>query len=272
MGAPAPRASWRPGRAAGPGRRGSPPGRGGRGVSSRPTRGYQRHFANLGYYVAINDYVDLLGSADWYAGRNLTVNAQARYRWLYRFLNGSIGYTRVDQLDRPGSSSRIIWRHLQNFDSRTRFNASVDYATQGTVLQQNSVDPFLAIASLGSQVNFDKRFNWGALNIGGSRSQDLSSGQVRQSFPGVSLTPSPVNITPAITWSPGFSFGNAQTFHSGPIRLLVPGTAGVPDTLHRPQAGEEPEKGGRQPSGKRGPFALLDKPAPCELVPDRELP
>jgi len=197
----------------------------------RPTRTYERHFANVGYYVAINDYADVLASADWYADRNVTWRAQARYHWLDRFVNGGFTYSRVDQLDSPGSATQISWQHQQSFDSRTRFNASINYATSGTVLQQNSVDPFLATASLSSQVNFDKRFDWGALNIGGTRSQDLTSNQVTQNFPNVALTPSPLNITPNITWSPGFSFTNQQVFHSAPTSLLVPGAPSVPDTL-----------------------------------------
>lgn len=197
----------------------------------RPTRNYQRHFANLGYFIAVNDYLDLLASADWYSGRNLTVRAQSRYRWLDRFIDGSLTYARVDELDSPVSSSQIGWQHVQSFDSRTRFNASINYATSGTVLQRNSVDPFLATASLASQVNFDKRFGWGTFNIGGSRSQDLSGGQVNQVFPRLSLTPSPINITPSITWSPGFSYTNQQAFHSAEVLLPIVGAGGVADTL-----------------------------------------
>ena len=37
----------------------------------RPTRGYQRHVMNFGYYFAINDYLDLLVSADWFANSNM---------------------------------------------------------------------------------------------------------------------------------------------------------------------------------------------------------
>ncbi len=198
----------------------------------RTTRSYQRHFSNLGYYWVVNDYLDLLASADWYAGRNVTLRGQSRYRWLDRFVTGSFTFARVDQLDSPASSMQLSWQHQQSFDSRTSFNASINYATSGTVLQQNSVDPYLATAQLSSQLNFSKRFDWGALNVGGSRSQDLSSGAVTQSFPGVTLTPSPVNITPDITWSPGFSFTNQQSFHSGPPTLLpFPGTGAALDTV-----------------------------------------
>jgi len=197
----------------------------------RTTRSYQRHFSNIGYYWVLNDYVDLLASTDWYAGRNLTFHAQSRYKWLDRFVNGSLSYSRVDQIGSPASSMQIGWQHQQSFDSRTSFNASVNYATQGTVLQQNSVDPATATAQLSSSVNFNKRFAWGTLNVGDSRSQDLSSGLVSQTFPNVGLTPAPVNIGSSVTWSPGFSISNVQTFHSTPTRLLVPGAGAGPDTV-----------------------------------------
>src|SRR2546425_776743 len=90
----------------------------------RPTRSYQRHFSNLGYYWVINDYADLLASVDWYAGRNVTLNARSRYRWLDRFVTGSVSYQRVDQLGNPASSSSISWQHNQSFDSRTTVTAT----------------------------------------------------------------------------------------------------------------------------------------------------
>lgn len=197
----------------------------------RPSRSYQRHVANLGYYFAINDYVDLLASVDWYAGRNVSLRAQSRYRWVDRFINGGISYTRLSQLDAEATSSQIVWYHQQSFDSRTRFNASINYATSARVVQRNTVDPYLATAQLTSQANFDKRFSWGTLNVGGSRSQNLSSDQVQQNFPRITLTPSPLNLTSAITWSPGFSFNNQQTFHNGPTALVVPDASGGLDTL-----------------------------------------
>jgi sec-independent protein translocase protein TatC len=195
----------------------------------RPTRRYQRHVANLGYYVVINDYMDFLVSGDWYADRYLALKGQTRYRWLDHFINGGVSFERYAQLDFPGSSIRVGWQHQQSFSSRTSFNASVDYATSTTVIQQNTVNPYLATASLGSQMSFNKQFDWGTLNIGGSRRQEIGSGLVTQNFPNVSLTPSPVNLTPAITWSPGFSYQNQQTFHQLEVPVLLPG--GTLDTL-----------------------------------------
>jgi Tat protein translocase TatC len=192
----------------------------------RPTRGYHRQISNFGYYFALNDYVDLVLSGDWYAGRTLSMRAQTSYRWLDRFVQGGISYTRTQQLDQTAHSSRIAWTHNQTFDSRTRFSASVDYATSGTVISRNSLDPLQVTASLGSHVNFSKQLSWGTLTVGGSRSQDLSTDLVNQTFPQIELTPAAVNITPSISWSPGFSLTNVQNFHSNAGTLLVPSLPG----------------------------------------------
>jgi Tat protein translocase TatC len=189
----------------------------------RPTRSYSRQVTNLGYYFVINDYVDLLVSGDWYAGRSVSFHAQSRYRWLDRFVNGGISYTRTAELDRHANSSRIGWTHVQTFDSRTHFSASVDYATSASVVSRNSLDPYQAIATLGSRASFDKRFSWGTLNVGGSRTQELSSERVSQSFPDIRLTPAAVNLGSLLTWSPGFAFTNNQTFHNAYGTLPIPG-------------------------------------------------
>jgi len=198
----------------------------------RPTRHYSRHVSDFGYYFALNDYVDVLVSGDWFADRYVQFHGQAQYHWIDRFVDGSLTYSRMSQLDRPGVNSRIGWNHSQRFNSRTSLNAHVDYSTNGTLITRNSLNPWEVTARIGSSLNFDKRFSWGALNIGGTRSQDLSTANISQSFPTISLTPAAVNITPWMTWSPGFSFANDQQFHVASGTLLVAGDTLPVDTLH----------------------------------------
>jgi len=195
----------------------------------RPVRSYERHVLNVGYYWAINDYLDLLVKADWYAARYLSLRAASSYKWLDRFIDGSISFERYGQLDVPGSSIRLGWQHQQRFSSRTHFSASIDYSSNTRVIQNNTVNPFLATAALGSQVSFTKQFDWGTLSVGGNRRQEVGSGLVSQTIPTVSLAPSPINITPSITWSPGFSFTNQQAFHQQQSAVVLPG--GGLDTL-----------------------------------------
>ena len=200
----------------------------------RPTRGYQRHITDFGYYFAINDYLDLRVSADWFASRSLSFSAETHYNWLDRFVRGQFSYSRTSELDRSFHASRIGWDHSQSFNARTSLTAHIDYATSGSIVSRNSTDPNLATARMGSSLNFSKRFSWGSLSIGGNRTQEISSDAVNQTFPTINLTPAAVNIGSLITWSPGFSLSNTQTFHTAVGSLLVagaPGGASPVDTL-----------------------------------------
>ncbi len=191
----------------------------------RPNEGYRRHVSNLGYYVVLNDYLDVQASLDWFAGNYIGVNGQIRYRWLDRFLSGNLAMSRLFEeglAGEPGGRSlRLQWNHEQSFSQRTRLTASVDFATSARVVQRNAVDPFLQTATLGSRLNFNKQFDWGTVSLGGSRTQDLSNGTVSQTLPTLSLTPRAINLSRDVTWSPTMSLTNTQTFDQGPPILIA---------------------------------------------------
>src|SRR5256712_12370 len=65
----------------------------------RPTRHYSRHITDLGYYFALNDYVDVLFTGDWFAGRYVQFHGQAQYHWLDRFMEGQLTYSRLSPID-----------------------------------------------------------------------------------------------------------------------------------------------------------------------------
>ncbi|MGH7700513.1 MAG: putative LPS assembly protein LptD, partial [Gemmatimonadales bacterium] len=196
----------------------------------RPSRSYRRHVDNVGYYFAINDYTDLLVRAGWYSGRAFSVTASSNYRWLDRFINGGLTYSRTEQLDARATSNSITWRHNQSFDSRTQLNANVNYMTNARVIPRNTVDPNAATAQISSSLTFNKSFSWGTLSIGGSRRQNFQDEQVSQDFPTITLTPAPIDLTPWMTWSPGFRLQTSQTFKNGPTLIPIPGDTAV-DTL-----------------------------------------
>src|SRR6266852_2454246 len=192
----------------------------------RPTRHYSRHISDFGYYFAVNDYLDVLFSGDWYAGRYVSMHGQAQYRWLDRFLQGSLSYTHSTQLDQHSTNTGISWSHSQRFDSRTDFNANVTYYTNASIIRRNSVNPYQVTSTASSSVSFNKQFSWGTLSIGGTRRQDLSQDQINQTLPDIHLAPRVVTITPSITWSPTFAFTNTQNFHTSVGSLLIPALPG----------------------------------------------
>jgi len=201
----------------------------------RPNTGYQRHITNIGYFFALSDYLDAQASLDWFSETSITANAEFRYRWLNRFLQGGLGFSRMWESGVDGApggrSLRLRWGHQQSFDLRTRLNASVDYATSARVVERNAVDPFLATATLGSNLNFSKQFGWGALALGGTMRQDLTTGGTTQQFPSLSLTPVPIDLTSFITWSPGLTFTMDRTYDQPAGTVPAPPIPG--DTVPR---------------------------------------
>jgi hypothetical protein len=192
----------------------------------RNSPSYQRHVASLGYYWALGDYADAQIGLDWYANRFTALNGRLRYRWLDRFIAGGLAYQ--EMRESGGSTSRrISWSHNQDFSLSTRLTAQLDYASSSRVVSRNAVDPVLAVATIDSRLNFQRRFDWGTLSLGGNRTQSLDKPQVTTSFPVVAFAPNPIAISRSITWSPGFNFTNAyqSNFEPGALLYVGPGPA-----------------------------------------------
>lgn len=92
-----------------------------------------------GYYFAINDYVDLAATGDWYSRGSWGVNLRSNYRKRYRFngaLSASYLVTVTGDKDVAGTYSkstdfRISWNHSQDAKANPNqtFSASVNYST-----------------------------------------------------------------------------------------------------------------------------------------------
>ncbi|MCH8255621.1 MAG: twin-arginine translocase subunit TatC, partial [Gemmatimonadetes bacterium] len=198
----------------------------------RTNEGYRRNISNIGYFVALNDYMDVQASLDWFAETSVSINGQLRYRWLDRFMTGRIGLSRIFESGTDGvpgrRTTRVNWNHQQQFDQRTRLNASVDFATSTRVIRENSVDPFLQVGQLRSTINFSKVQDWGTITIGGSRTQQISDEQITQTLPDLRLTPVPISIGSNITWSPSFSFVVNRRLNAPAGTIALPPIDGIP--------------------------------------------
>lgn len=171
----------------------------------RPTPNFSRSIANVGYYWAPNDYLDLTGRIDWYAGRYFQYGVAGQYNWLDRFTNGRFSYSK--QIDEDGGTgTQLNWDHTQNFDLSTSLRLSLAYVAGSQVVSANSVDPLLSTRQITSSANFSKRFGWGTVTLGGNRRQNLNDGSATQEFPALTIIPAPFQLSQSITWSPTFSF------------------------------------------------------------------
>jgi hypothetical protein len=195
----------------------------------RFSHSYNRHISNLGYYWALSDQTDAQVSMDWYASTFWTMNGRFRYRILDRFMAGGLSY---QELHETGGtrSRRIALSHSQDFSLTTHLTAYLDYATSSRIISRNAVDPILAIGTIDSRLNYQRRFAGGNLNLGGSRTQSLDKPQVTATFPTIAFTPSPIALSRVITWSPSFSFTNSLQKHAGNPSAILLGN-GLVDSL-----------------------------------------
>ena len=196
----------------------------------RPTRGYNRQVTNIGYYWAPNDYLDLTARLDWFSDRYVQYGVTGQYRWLDRFVAGTMGFNQQRQVG-GGSGLALRWDHRQQFDLSTSLNLDFNYASDTRVIRDNAIDPLQNTQQITSSLNFSKRYGWGTLTLGGNRRQDITDGGVQQLLPAVTVSPAPLALGSDITWSPGLSFTNNTT--SDPDRdslfQVLPG--GAIDTI-----------------------------------------
>ncbi len=196
----------------------------------RPSRGYNRQVTNVGYYWAPNDYLDFTGRLDWFANRYVQYGVTGQYRWLDRFVAGTVGFNEQRQVG-GGSGLALRWDHRQTFDLSTSLNLNFNYASNSRIVRDNAIDPLQNTQQIASSVNFSKRYGWGTLTLGGNRRQDITDGSVTQLLPALTVSPVPLALGADITWSPGLSLTNNTT--SNPDRdslfQLLPG--GEIDTI-----------------------------------------
>lgn len=102
------------------------------------TRGL--YLRGLGYYFAINDYVDLQVTGDIYTRGTWAIQAQSKYAWRYHFSgNLSFSYRKdvTGDRDMPDYSAAtnmsIQWTHTQDAKANpyNSFSASVNFSTSG---------------------------------------------------------------------------------------------------------------------------------------------
>lgn len=177
----------------------------------RPTRGYNRQVTNIGYYWAPNDYFDATFRFDWLSSRYIQFGGELSYAWLNRFINGALAVNK--QVESEGSSStQLMWRHQQAFSAASQLNLDVNYVTNSRVVAGNAINPLLTTQQISSAANFTRRFRWGNVTLGGTRRQNVSDGSGTMTLPSLTVTPSPIAIGRALTWSPSLRAVNDLGF------------------------------------------------------------
>jgi lipopolysaccharide export system protein LptA len=205
---------------------------------------YRRHVENLGYYFAINDYMDAQFALDWRSGSRPTpgdpgwvqANGEMQYRWLDRFVNGQVALSRHDQRDGSTNTS-LSWSHSQDFSQSTHFRSSINYVTNTFIQRTTAFNPAQVLANIQSSANYDTKIGPMSLSLGGTRTQHPGRTEVEQGFPNFNITVPTLSPTSWFEWSPGFNFQTDKVLNSdGPTEFpyrYITNTRGGQDSVRR---------------------------------------
>jgi hypothetical protein len=215
------------------------------GVSDivRNSPSYRRNVEGLGYYLAISDYVDAQAFIDWRSSAGQTelsdpgyfrYNGEMRYRWLDRFIAGNLALSRT----RQGNSlnTAVTWGHQQNFTKNSSLSANINYATNTVLQRQTTSNPYSALATISSSLNYQHKIGPAQLSLGGTNRQYPGRSQIDRGFPTLSISTSPLSLGSWLTWTPNLSYSSTQALNidqPSALGLIVrPGkTAAGVDTI-----------------------------------------
>lgn len=181
---------------------------------------YRRNVENVGYYFALSQFYDGSASLDWRSAAGaaegdpgwLRLNGEVRYRWLERFVSGRLALSR-HALSDGSTNTTLSWSHQQDFSIHSRFTSNLNYSSSTQILRQTAINPLLAIATIASQLNYQREMGNFSMSLGGTRRQYPGRPQIDQDFPSLSISAKPINVTSWALWTPSFSTSSSASLH-----------------------------------------------------------
>lgn len=195
------------------------------GVSDivRNSPNYRRSVEDIGYYFALNDFMDAQIGLDWRSGSGgesrdndpgfLRYKAEWRYRWLTRFVTGSIAadHTR----ERSGSKNLAIsWQHQQEFSRNSSLTTNVNWAENTRLQQQNTFNPYATLATISSSANYQHKLGPATISLGGTRKQYPGRKQVDQTLPTLSFSTGALKLGEWLTWTPSLNYSDSRVLNT----------------------------------------------------------
>lgn len=168
-----------------------------------PTYGQEvnrgQYFRNFGYFLALNDYMDLALTGDYYSKGGWGARSRFRYVERYNF-SGSLeaGYSKVmigeqgDPVRKLQSDWNLSWYHNQQITPTARFDVNLRFLSSNYISNN--------IYNIGERLNQDITSNatfskvWDGsgsnLSINYSRTQNISTGNLNESLPNINFSKS----------------------------------------------------------------------------------
>ena len=207
----------------------------------RNSSAYRRNVDHVGYFWALNDYMDFSTWVDWRSSAGATLgdpgwlryNADWDYRWLDRFLGGRVGVNYTTQ-NTGQTNLAVSWSHQQDFSHDSHFNTSFNYVTSTTLQRQNTFNPYSALATIASQATYQTKLGPASLSLGATQKQYPGRPQLDRTFPTLSLTSTAISVGKWLTWTPNLSFSRSDV-----LRMDQPGLGAYDFTVNPATGGRD---------------------------------
>ena len=183
----------------------------------RNSPSYRRSVSNIGYFFAINDYMNAEASFDWRSSARSTAsdpgfvrgNTEFRYRWLDRFITGEAAVSYLSQKNGTTNTS-ITWNHNQDFSRYTRLTSRINLVQNTQVQRATTFNPIAANATIRSDLSYQTRIGPASINLGGNRTQYPGRTQVDMNFPSLSVSTGTLSAG-FLSWTPSMRLNIATS-------------------------------------------------------------
>jgi lipopolysaccharide assembly outer membrane protein LptD (OstA) len=159
---------------------------------------YGRYLAHLGYFWAMNDYMDLAVQGDYFTKGRIDLDARYRYALRYKFTGSmDVGGNRT-RIGEPTDVDRIFsddWRialtHNQTIDPTTSISADMNFISSKNYYNNssNNLNDLLLQHALS---NFTLSKSWegtpNSLSLNYYRDQNLQTGEISERIPSAVFT------------------------------------------------------------------------------------
>lgn len=153
-------------------------------------------FRNFGYFWAINDYMDLALTGDYYTRGGYGLKGRGRYSKRYNYsgmVSGGFSKIHIGEENDPDRVERSDWNiflyHQQTLDPTMSLNVNMQFLSS-TYYQNNSFNTDdLLNQQIISNATFNKRWeeSGNSLTLNYSRTQYLSTGNINEVLPNLSF-------------------------------------------------------------------------------------
>lgn len=160
---------------------------------------YGKYFSRFGYFWAINDYMDVNLTADYYTRGSYRLNSRFRYTERYNY-SGSIQGDYADLIrGLPTDPDRtkeidwsLKWTHNQHFTPTMTFDANLEFASNNYFSRNVTDFNQLLRNEIVSNATFSKTWDesGNSLSASYSRNQELQTGVINEILPNITFTKS----------------------------------------------------------------------------------